>query len=159
MVDLELYRENARQHNICKEYSDRWDSCKSKKQLMDMALSASALDFLFNSIAKGWGISTDWLTSNLDMFLNGRYVADQNGYTSKMYCAYKGDIYADTTLIAIIDCEANIHIPSYAICEVYCVGKCRLNVTGAGQARFLCYGSPDDIVINNNCPYMSRENK
>lgn len=159
MVDLEQYRMNASLHKMCSEYYDKWDSCRSNKQIMDMALGVKAVDFLCDSIAKGWGISPEYITERFKSFINGRYVSEQKGYTSKMYCKHIGNVIADTTIVTLIDSDIVLNVPNISICEVYCTGKCKITVFGEGRAAFVCYGNPDDIVITGTCGNMKRINK
>lgn len=159
MVDLRQYRENAAANNLCAEYTQIWDSCKSNKQLVDMAFGAKGADYLCDTIAKGWGISPEYLCQRFGSFINGRYVSNQNGYTSKMYCMFDGSITADTTIVTLIDSVVVLNVPNTSICEVYCTGKCKITVFGEGRAAFVCYGNPDDIVITGTCGNMKRINK
>lgn len=159
MVDLEQYRKNASLHKMCSEYYDKWDSCRSNKQIIDMALGVKAVDFLCDSIAKGWGISPEYIAERFKSFINGRYVSEQKGYTSKMYCKHTGNVTADTTIITLIDSDIVLNVPNTSICEVYCTGKCNINVSGSGRVVFICYGNPDDITITGTCGNMKRINK
>lgn len=147
MTDLKQYRENAAANNLCAEYTERWDSCKSNKQLIDMALGAKGADYLCDTIAKGWGISPNFILGNFEAFINGRYISTQNGYTSKMYCRFHGSFDADTTLVVVIDSDANITLPKNNFCEIYCTGKCNIEVFGEGRAVFICYGNHDNIKV------------
>lgn len=159
MVDLRQYRENAAANNLCAEYTQIWDSCKSNKQLVDMAFGAKGADYLCDTIAKGWGISPDYICSRFHSFINGKYISEQNGYNSKMYCRFNGDIKADTTLLILVDCTADITLPANCICEIYCAGKCDISVRGDGRAVFICYGNTEDINITElNCS-VKRINK
>ena len=159
MVDLKQYRENAAANNLCAEYTKIWDSCKSNKQLIDMALGAKGADYLCDTIAKGWGISPDYIYERFENFINGKYVSAQNGYTSKLYCRFMGDITADTTLLILIDSDANITLPNNGMCEIYCTGKCNIEVFGKGRAVFVCYGNPDDIEVTGGESKTKRINK
>lgn len=159
MIDLKQYRENARENNLCAEYSEKWDACKNNKQIIDMAFGAKGVDYLCDTIAKGWGISPDVICERFESFINGRYISQQNGYTSKMYCKFTGNITSDTTLLCLIDCDVTINVPGSSICEIYCTGKCNVTVCGYGRAAFICYGNPDDIVITGTCDNMKRINK
>ena len=159
MIDLEQYRVNASLHKMCSEYYGKWDSCHSNKQIMDMALGVKAVDFLCDSIAKGWGLSPEYISERFKNFINGKYTSEQNGYTSKMYCKHTGNIKADTTLICLIDSDVVLDIPNASICEVYCTGKCKITIFGEGRAAFVCYGNPYDIVITGSCGNMKRIDK
>ena len=159
MIDLEQYRKNARENNLCSEYSDIWDSCNSNKQIMDMCLGVKGVDFLCDSIAKNWGISPEVICSKFGKFINGKYVRDIDGYTSKIYCKYDGSVVADTTIVTLVGCNVDIRIPTNAICEVYCTEKCDIRVSGDGECVFVCYGNKDDIVISGECRNYKRINK
>lgn len=159
MIDLKQYRENARKNNLCAEYSEKWDACHSNKQIIDMAFGAKGVDYLCDTIAKGWGISPNVICEKYKSFINGRYVSQQDGYTSQMYCQFMGNITADTTLLCLIDCDVTVNVPNASICEIYCTGKCNVTVYGEGRAAFICYGNPDDIVITGTCKNMKRINK
>ena len=159
MVDYKNYKDVALEHGVCSEYIDIWNNCKSKRQIMNMCLSAKGIDYVCDSIAKGWGLSPESFCENFEPFMNGRYVRDESGYTSKVYCRYMGRISADTTLMALIDCEAKIDVPKNNICEIYCVGNCLLDVRGEGEAVFVCYGDEDSVKISGSCKNMKRINK
>lgn len=158
-VDLKKYRENARIHNLCSEYSNIWDKCKSDKQLMDMALGSKGLDYLCDTIAKGWGISPDVLCSRFKGFINGRYVASLNGYNSKLYCRYNGEIEADTTIMGVIESDVTINVPFPKLCDVYVTGKCHIDVSGEGSMVLVCYGNPEDVTVSGTCGNLKRINK
>lgn len=158
MIDLKQYRENAREHNLCDSYSQLWDSCHSNKQVIDMAFGVKGLDYICDSIAQGWGISPEYICERFQNFINGKYVSKQKGYTSKLYCKYKGDIVADTTTFALIDSDVNVNIPDYAICKIYCTGKCNVNLNGGGNVILICYGNPENTVVTGTCGKIKRIN-
>lgn len=159
MIDLEQFRKNAESHGMCSEYYGIWDECHSNRQIADMALGVKALDFLFDGISKGWGASPEYIAIRFKSFINGRYVSKQKGYTSKMYCMYSGEVEADTTILSFINSTIDLLVPKNAICEVYCVGKCKISVTCFGEAKFICYGNPEDVVIDGDVERVERINK
>lgn len=159
MIDLNEFRENARKKNLCAEYAQKWDSCRSKKQLMDMALGAKGVDYICDFIAKGIGISPESISKDFKDFINGNYTADLGGYTSKMFCQYKGEIKATTTILTLVDCEACVGVPENHICEIYLTGKCNITMYGEGEASLVCYGKPEDIKVDGGCQYMKRIQK
>lgn len=159
MTTLEQYRKNADEHNLCSEYVNIWDKCKSKKEIVDMALGAKGIDYLCDTIAKGWGISPDVIVSRFPTFINGRYISAQKGYNSQIYCRYKGAIVANTTITGIIDSDVEIEIPSFNICEIYVTGKCNITARGSGRAVFICYGNPEDITLDYESGRFKRLNK
>ena len=124
-----------------------------------MALGAKGVDYLCDSIAKGWGISPIVLVKDFSHYINGNYTADFDGYTSKLFCRFVGDVLADTTIIALVDSVVSLEVPKNALCEVYCSGECEINVEGEGEAAFVCYGDPKNTIINGSCNNMKRINK
>lgn len=160
MNDLDKYKEDIILHGMmCGQYGQALDSFSSNKQLADIAMGVQAFDTLCVSIANGWGISTEYFCERLKNFINGKYISHQKGYTSKAYCRFKGDVVSDTTAILLIDCEVNLDVPNLSISEIYCTGKCKINVSGNGRVAFVCYGNPEDIVITGSCSNMKRINK
>ena len=159
MITLEQFRKNADKNSLCEEYVERWNKCNSNKQYVDMALSAKGIDFLFDSIAKGWGITVDQIFKRFHPYLNGRYVCDCGKYDSCLYVSYAGDIPISTTILGLIDCNVTLYAESSVITEVYCFGKCDISVQGNGNFAFVCYGNEEDIVIYGDKDKFKRINK
>lgn len=146
MVTLEDFLENAQVEGICDEYRDRVVNCGSKKQLMDMALSAKGSDYLCDAIAKGWGISPQEISKRFAPYINGKYTLDK-GYTSTMYCQYKGSIACEITLLILIECDVDVEIPKNCVCCIYACGKCNIRIKGKGQVLVVTYGNPNDVIL------------
>lgn len=160
MNDLDKYKEDIRLHGMmCGQYSKALDCFTSNKQLADIAMGVQAFDTICTSLSEGWGASPESICTRLKNFINGKYVSQQNGYKSKLYCRFAGDVTADTSAILFINCDVRLLVPYWSISEIYCVGKCNVNVNGAGRVVFVCYGNPDDIVITGACGNMKRLNK
>lgn len=149
MIDLDKFRENANAQNLCSEYLNKWNSRLSRRQLMDLALESKGADYVCDSIAKGWGVSPDFISTKLSAYINGNYISHQDGYTSKMYCGYNGHVFANTTLITLINCDVTIEFPDYSICEIYCTGNVNVKTIGDGRCVFVCYGDYDNVSITN----------
>ena len=165
IVDIKRFRENADREGICKELSRQWDRCANKKQLMDVALCAQGLDYMAYSIAAGWGISPREIQSKFGSFNNGRYVYySPAGYTSTMYCGFAGMVSVETTALLVIDCDIELDIPSWHICEVYATGRSRLRLKGGGRCVVIAYGSAENIeveVLDKRLQYkrLNKDNK
>lgn len=149
MIDLTKFRENATAEGFCDEYVTKWDNCGSKKELVDMAFSVKAVDYLCDAIAKGWGLSPDYIADKFKAYINGNYTLDTGGYTSQMYCKYKGDIICDVALLTLIDCDATIELPEFQISQIYSTGKTNIRLYGKGEAIIVAYGNPDDVTVEN----------
>ena len=151
MIDLEQFRANVEREGVlCKEYALLWDNAGSKKQLMDMALSAQGADTLCYSIANGWGISSDEILRRFKRYINGAYTHEaKSGYTSVLYCKYYGSIDAEDTLVILIDCDTTIYVPDWAVCSIYATGKTNVSIIGGGRVRLVAYGDPANVTVES----------
>ena len=113
MVELEQFRANAEKEGICEKYALLWDKAGSKKQLMDLAMTAQGADFLCDSIAKGRGITSDLIVSKFKRYINGGYVAKMDLYTASVYCSYDDaePIDAVESLYLFLNSRARVVIP------------------------------------------------
>lgn len=147
-VTLEDFRKNATEHGIC-EMSADWDKCKSKKQLIDLALSIRGIEYIAKAISEGWGIDAEIICREFAPFINGKYVRDKDGYTSALWCSFKekspAEIYATQTALLVIGFIGNIYIPKNRICEIHAVNS-KFSVYGDGVLRLKPYG---DVEIYN----------
>ena len=150
MVTLEQFKENAKQHGIC-EMLDDWNNARSKKALMDVALSIRGIEYLARAISEGWGISPSVINDEFKPFLNGRYKRQMDGYSSSIYCRERGDIVIDTTATLIIDFTGVIVVPSNMVCEIYLCNS-GVEIVGEGKAKIYTYKSfvVTDISENKN---------
>ena len=157
MVNLEQFRANANKEGICEKYALLWDEAKSKKQLMDVALSASGADFICDAIAKGWGLSSEEIIRRFGRYINGVYTYEAaSGYTSVLYCKYYGSIEADDTLIILIDCDVTINVPDWAVCSIYATGFTNVSIVGGGRVKFVSYGDQANVTVESvseNCRF------
>ena len=147
-VTLEQFRKNAAEHGIC-EMSAEWDKCKSKKQLIDLALSIRGIEYIAKAVSEGWGIDVDTICREFAPFNYGKYVREKDGYTSALWCSSKeespAEIYAEQTALLVINFIGNIYIPKNRICEIHAVNS-KFNAYGDGVLRLKSYG---DVEIYN----------
>ena len=146
MIDLKQFRSNASVNGICDEYAILWDNSGSKKHLVDLAFSMKGIDYICDAIAKGWGISPQYICNKFGAYINGKYLYD-NKYTSTLYCMYNGDIECDTTALTLIDCKVVVTIPEYHICEIYATGNTEIRLKGKGSVVVIAYGDAKDVVV------------
>lgn len=150
MVDLRQFRENARADGLCSEYSELWDKCQSKKQLMDVCLGIKGLDYICDAHAKGWSISTSVITEKFGNYINGNYTFNNGVYTTKMYCLYDGTVVCDTTAVAIIDSHVDVEVPKNAFVEIYITGNSTINLKGSGRCVIIAYGDNTKINLDDS---------
>lgn len=141
-VTLEQFRKNATEHGIC-EMSADWDKCKSKKQLIDLALSIRGIEYIAKAISEKWGIDADTICREFAPFINGKYVRNKDGYTSALWCSFKEDspaeIYAEQTALLVIGFIGKIYIPKNRICEIHAVNS-KIKFEGKGKCNVFMYG-------------------
>lgn len=145
-VTLEQFRKNATDYGIC-EMSEEWDNCKSKKQLIDLALSIRGIEYIAKAISEGWGIDADTICREFAPFNCGKYVRDKDGYTSAIYCSDGkedciAEINATTTAILVIDFIGTINIPINRICEIHLVNS-KCYIKGDGRGNVYLYGDTE----------------
>lgn len=135
-MELEQFKTEAKRHGICDMLND-WENAKSKKQLMDLALSIRGIEYIARSIFEGWGLDADYISKEFGQFCNGGYVRQGEGYSTILYCQYPNDIHINETAALIIDCHGLIRVDR-SISELYIVNS---NVTVNGRAFVYSYNS------------------
>ena len=145
MITLEQFKSNAIERGICKMVDD-WNNANSKKQLMDVCLSAKGMPYVADAIAAGWGVSPEIIVKDFHRFNDGRYVRDMDGYTSAMWCwPTDSIIHVDTTCALIINHKGTV-VVDRPITELHIVNS-DVIVKGQGVAKVHLYNS---TVINPN---------
>lgn len=155
-MDLAQFKKNAKTHGICDMLHD-WDNCKSKKQLMDVALSIRGIEYIARSTAEGWGLTPDYISLEFAPFNNGKYIRNMDGYTSALFCASESSmITITTTAVLVIGYDGEIVIPRNHICELYI---CQSNVVIHGDGRGLAYLYNSTINNPDTAPVVIKEDK
>lgn len=140
-LTLETFVRNAKRLGLCDEYSAKISKAGSKKSLIDIALDANGLDYVANNIARGNGLTADYIFDKFGMFNNGRYIRKKDGYSSVMYCREdKPTIEITTTAALIIDYKGTVNIPSNHGCELYVVNS-NIAINGTGRCLAYMYNS------------------
>lgn len=148
------FRHNADRLGLCEEFSQRWSDCKSKKQLYDLACNVNSLSYLAEMIAKGYGLTPEYLVSEFGQFFNGKCVYNGNGYSSCIYCRPPEDkIEIATTAALIIDFDGVVKVDRP--CELYIVNS-KVMIVGTGIPQIYAYNSE---VEHPNMPIKVMENK
>lgn len=140
--EMARFLNNARERNICDGFRSRLDACQSKKQYFDVAMHAQGVPVLCRSMADGWGLSPKYIAEKFRSFVNGKYISEQNGYESEMYCLYKGDIKARTTLLAIVSSDVTVEVPARHICKIHAVDSI-IRMFGDGECHVYTHGKCD----------------
>lgn len=136
---LELKRK-ASSLGLCGKYKDKWDSCKDKKELIDLVLDSNGVEFLADAMTFGWGVSPEFILREFPDFINGHYQRKKGGYTSELYVKPHGVIKLRSTITIIVGGEANVVVPYGFIGKVYVCGD-------GGSLTFGCYGGSIDLFV------------
>lgn len=148
---MQNFLRNAKRLGLCEEYTGKWTSAKSKKQLIDLALDANGLDYVANAVAKGY-LSSEYICEAFAPFNNGKYVRNKDGYTSALYCGEDtNEIFATETALLVIDFVGDIYIPENRICEIHLVNS-KCYIVSKGKGNVYIYGNTE--VYNENGPNM-----
>lgn len=146
----------AKRLGLCAEYTDKVDSAGSKKALLSICLDANGLPWICHSIARGWGLTPDYISKEFAPFNNGKYTRKKDGYTSQMYCQYDGaEIEVKTTALLLIDVH-NVRIVADRICEIYMVNS-KVEIVGRSHAIVYSYNSA--VTNPDSSPAVVRYNE
>lgn len=156
---LELKRK-ALAMGLCGDYKGMWDNSTTQRDLVDMATDINGADFLCASVAKGWGLTKDFLLSNFNGLINGDYVAKcgkDNGYTSEIYIGHSGDITARTTILIVLYSDATIHVPINHVCRIFLAGNGEIHIVANGHCEIVDYdpGHNSTFMLNGNTGHVS----
>lgn len=148
---LELKRKSLAM-GLCGEYKGKWDNSATPKDLVDIAIDINGADFLCASVAKGWGLSKDFLLNNFNGLINGNYVANYgkgNGYTSEIYIGHKGDVTVRTTILIVLYSDVTIHVPINHVCRIFAAGNTNVSVECNGVCEFVDYSDENMCYLVN----------
>lgn len=115
-------KRNALMLGLCEEYKKKWDTCTSKKELIDLVLDSNGVEFLADAITFGWGCSQEFLLKEFSGFINGKYQRKKDGYTSELYVEPHGVIELRSTITVIAGGKASVIVPPNFYGKVYVCG-------------------------------------
>jgi hypothetical protein len=151
--EFATFIQNAKRRGLCAEYTAKVSEAMSKKQIIDIAFDANGISWLCDSIAKGWGLSPDYIAEQYARFLNGSYVYHGEGYTSTMFCQVPM-VRVVSTMCCVIDCHCIVH--SDRLCELHVVNS-KVRIEGRGRCILHLYNSTienadsfNGVIIDNN---------
>lgn len=155
MDEMKQFRRNANMLGLCGPYAQKWDSCGSKKQMIDLALDINSLAFIAESTAKRIGLTASFIKREFSQFINGKYINSNDGYTSSIYCQYENDeITVNTAAILVIDYKGLITIPANRPCELY-LCCCDVEIVGDGNGIVYLYNS--NVINSRLAPVVIKE--
>lgn len=127
---------------LCGEYQDKISNAKSKKQIMDIVLDASGLEWFMEMQSHRMCMPYETITNDFKSYINGRYIAEcgnkqSNKYTSSLYCCYCEDTFIEinTTQTAILGCTCDVYLPNNEIHLIYVDKNCDLTIHCPDNSR------------------------
>lgn len=154
MIDLKQFKENALSHNLCETYTEKWADDKSKRQLFELACDSNAIEYMAESYAEGWGLSTDFIADKFKSYINGKYICSYtnskgNGYTSALLCKYPDEYYhVSTTLLGVLDSDVELGVKPFHFCKIYIAGNSHVHISigEASKCMLFIYGGEPMIT-------------
>jgi hypothetical protein len=153
----------SRSGQVCSDYMRRLSFVENREDVFRVLCDANGGQWLFDIHAKGTvALPTDEFVREFKAYVNGGKVMEYpQGYSSKFYCRYKGDVVADTTLVYMMECnEVHVTVPENAYPSVI-LSRCssasfammpgaRLNIEVYGDAEYSVSGDMSRVRITKN---------
>ncbi len=147
MNEIEQFKQRAKEQGIC-ELESNLNDCRNRKQYIDLFLDIKGVEYMFEAIRDGWGLTSEFISETFKSFINGKYIANNNKYDAELYCKYNGKATARTTILAVVDSEIEINIPLDKYPLIYAVSGSKITLVGEGRGKVYLYG---DIEVDNRC--------
>ena len=155
MKGIKEYIEKA---EMCGEYKEKLLGAHSKREMFDIMSDINGLAFLCG-MEGGYVLPYELMTEKFGGFLNGRYIAKRDGYTSKVYCCYcdTEPIEADTSLVGIFGCgDVTVNVGDNAICRLYLDRNSRATVNVGEGAICICNFIGDSVIWQGKGKFIPR---
>ena len=137
----------------CDAYTGKLNSSVSKKDIIDVCLDANGITFLCDMQAKGFPLPYENILREYGAYINGRYKAEFDGYSSSMYCCYfEGDnVVVDTTQALFLGCNVTIKIKRNAYVKLYVDRNCDIKVECGDNAKcIIVYWTGAKITLTDS---------
>lgn len=138
----------SRQGGVCTPYMRKIAAVSNKTEMFRVLCDVNGGAWLFDLHAKGVPLPIEQFLKEYAAYVNGgKTVEYPSGYTSQFYCRHEDKIWADTTMVYILDCkDADIWIPMNkyptivlshgTTAEIAMGAGSRLNIELYGDAKY-----------------------
>lgn len=154
----------SRSGMVCTDYMRKISAVETKEDLFRVLCDSNGGAWLFDMHANGprYQMPVKDFMEEFKSYINGgRVISYSQGYTSKFYCRYSGEIIADTTLVYILECpEVQITVPADAYPSVILSKGCgatiammpgsRLNIETYGDAKYSVSGDMTRVRVTKH---------
>ena len=138
---------------LCEEYKSKVGGAISKKQLMDVVLDANGAKYIPEMQSQGYTLPYETILKEFGNYINGRYVSQQNGYTSEMYCCYCDESFIEvrTTQTILLGCSTVLYIKENTIVQILADKNCDLIIhcPRTSKVRIDCWDGAKIKVLDN----------
>lgn len=124
--------------SVCRRYRSLLSSASSKDAIASIISDSNGVEFMTARISTDISMDYDEVASTLKAHVNGRRVFQHDGYTSEIYCAYKGHIDTRSTILAVWGSQVDIHIPAHHAVEINCDSHSSCTITADEGTRVTC---------------------
>ena len=149
---------------ICKDYNRKLAEVGGKEELFRVLCDSNGGSWLFGMHASGAVmVPVSDFVYEFGSYINGGHVVSYpQGYSSKFYCRYDGDIeiIADTTLLYMLECRASVIVPANAYpsvvlsrgskASIAMMPGSRLNIETYGGAEYSVSGDMTRVRVTKH---------
>lgn len=149
------FKRKAKLLGLCDDYKYKWDGCKSKEELVKLALTINGVEFLADSIAFKWGLNKEYIAKEFGDYLcnTGKHaILAESGYTSEMYAMVNGGVIKPSgSLNLIISCNCAIKLNDNFLGFIYICDGSTLNIDASQskELRLFVYGSDNNVTFTD----------
>ena len=147
---------------VCSDYMRKISAADSREDIFRVLCDANGGNWLFEQHAKNVPLPIDEFCNEFSNYLNGKRVMEYpQGYTSSFYCRHEDKIWADTTIVYLLDCkDANVWIPMNkyptivlskgSSAKIVMCAYSRLNIEIYGDAEYDIEGDMSRVRITRH---------
>lgn len=139
----------SRNGQVCSDYMRKLAAVETKEDLFRVLCDANGGSWLFDAHMKGVPLPIEQFMSEFGGYINGqRVVVYPQEYTGQMYCRYNGELTANTTLVYLLECNADITVPknSYPSVILSNGSKARFAMEPGARLNIECYGNASWVL-------------
>ena len=146
---------------MCDKYKDKFGRAISKRDMFNIMCDINGLGYLcgIDESNKHYVLPYEEMVNKFGSYINGAYIANLDGYTSKLYCCYcdTEPIKADTSLLGIFGCgDVTVNVPDNAICRLYLDRNSRATVNTGEGSICICNYAGDTVRWQGKGKFIPR---
>ena len=146
---------------MCDKYKDKFGRAISKRDMFNIMCDINGLGYLCGTdpANEHYVLPYEEMVNKFGSYINGAYIANLDGYTSKIYCCYcdTEPIEADTSLIGIFGCgDVTVNVPDNAICRLYLDRNSRATVNTGEGSICICNYAGDTVRWQGKGKFIPR---